>query len=422
MPTTVQPGDGDASAPLAPRPPLADEAGLKKAFFAQYPALAAEASSELGPDAAILKSKVVEGAFVRAWDARNRFLTAEDLRKFLVDDVHHAAARALSRRAAAARLAGHDAKPAHADHGTSETTIEQSWGHIQHALHGEAHSPQALAEAAALSRHEAAQHITTITKERSIWVALAVGAVLIAALVGVALWLNAVGNDSKMAAAVNSSEVNAISSPAAKIGMLTLNDGSKVRLAPESKLSVPKAFGENLRAVKLEGAASFTVAPGLKVPFQVHARETIIEAKGTAFTVRSFADDDALTIVVTEGTVQVRRDKRVDDITAPRAFIIRDGAEPRTASIDERDAADAWRNGTLAITNQPLRQVLPQLRRWYGLDLKVPDPTLNKRVVTFRASLDSSMQAIHGVERSAGVTFGYVGQQMVFQQAGAGKK
>ena len=421
MSMTVQPGDGDASAPLAPRPPLADEAGLKKAFFAEYPALAAEASAELGPDAASLKSKVVEGAFVRAWDARSRFLSAEELRKFLVEDVHHASARALSRRAAAARLASHDAK-SHVDHGTGETSLEQSWAHIQHALHGEAHSPQALAEAAAASRHEAAQHITTITKEKSVWVALAVGVVLVAALVGVSLWLDAVGADSKMASAVNSSEANAISSPAAKIGMLTLEDGSKVKLAPESKLSVPKAFGENLRAVKLEGAASFTVAQGLKKPFQVHAREAIIEAKGTVFTVRSFADDDALVVVVTEGTVQVRRDKRVDDIVAPRAFILKDGAEPRTATIDERDAADAWRNGTLAVTNQPLRQVLPQLRRWYGLDLKVADPTLNKRTVTFRASLDSSMQAIHGVEQSAGVSFGYIGQQMVFQQPITGKK
>ena len=422
MSMTVQPGGGDATVPPTPRPPLADEAGLKKAFFAEFPALAAEASAELGADAAMLKSKVVEGAFVRAWDARQRFLSNEDLHKFLVEDVHHAAARALSRRAAASRLAGHDVKAAHADHGSGETTLEQSWGHIQHALHGEAHSPQALAEAAAASRHEAAQHITTITKEKSIWVALLVGVGLIAALVAASFWLDAVGADSKMASAVSSSDVNAISSPAAKIGVLTLEDGSKVRLAPESRLSVPKSFGEKLRAVKLEGAASFIVAQGLKKPFQVHAREAIIEAKGTAFTVRSYAADDALTIVVTEGTVQLRRDKKVEDIVAPRAYILKDGAEPRTASVDERDAADAWRNGTLAVTNEPLRDVLPQLRRWYGLDLRVVDPTLNKRPVTFRASLDSSMQAIHGIEQSAGVAFGYIGQQMVFQQGAAPKK
>src|SRR3954465_10764056 len=108
MSTPIQ-REGDAAIPLPLRTPLADENALHDAFLAEYPTLSAEATAELGSEAAALTPKVVEGAFVRAWDARARFRTPAELHQFLVEDVHHAAARALSRRAAAHRFAGHDA-------------------------------------------------------------------------------------------------------------------------------------------------------------------------------------------------------------------------------------------------------------------------------------------------------------------------
>src|SRR3954463_14130416 len=105
MSTPVSQRDGDAPTPVPPlRTPLTDEAALHEAFVAEYPMLAAEARAELGAEAAGLSPKVVEGAFVRAWDATVKFQTPAELHQFLVQDVHHAAARALSRRAAAHRF------------------------------------------------------------------------------------------------------------------------------------------------------------------------------------------------------------------------------------------------------------------------------------------------------------------------------
>src|SRR3954463_12995781 len=141
MSTPVSQRDGDAPTPLPPlRTPLSDEAALHDAFVAEYPLLSAEARAELGVEAASLSPKVVEGAFVRAWDARARFRTPAELHQFLIEDVHHAAARALSRRAAAHRFAGHDAPQGkQAAHAAGTVDIEQSWAHVVHALHGEPH-------------------------------------------------------------------------------------------------------------------------------------------------------------------------------------------------------------------------------------------------------------------------------------------
>src|SRR5260221_13948530 len=93
--------------PVKPDVPLRDEDALKRFFFAQHASLGEKARARLGADAFALAPKVGEGAFVRAWDARAQFKTTEELTTFLTQDVHHAAALALSRRAAPHRCACH---------------------------------------------------------------------------------------------------------------------------------------------------------------------------------------------------------------------------------------------------------------------------------------------------------------------------
>lgn len=421
MSTSVPHGDGDALTALPIRTPLADEHALHEAFLAEYPTLAAEARADLGAEAAALSPKVVEGAFVRAWDARAKFETPAQLRQFLIEDVHHASARALSRRAAAHRFAGHEAGATkHAPHPTDEVDMQQSWAHVLHALRGEAHSPEALANAAAHSRHEAATHIAVIDKAVPVWKVAAVVLVVAGGLYGAVALMNALGADAKVSSAVNAADVRVVSSLPAQIGVVTLDDGSTVRLAPESKLSIPKGFGAGLRAVRIEGAGTFTVAPGKPDRFQVFGGSAVVSATGTAFTVRSYDNEPATTVVVQEGTVDVTHGEQTQSLAAGASLMIVKGQAPRVATSAEAEEASAWNNGTLAVSNRPLREVLPQLRRWYGLTVNVPQAELLDRAVTFRASLDSSRQAIHGIEQSTGLEFGYIGPNMVFRQKAAG--
>jgi transmembrane sensor len=423
MSTSVPPRDDGVRSAPPPRTALVDEEALHQAFLAEYPTLAAEARKDLGDAAAGLSQKVVEGAFVRAWDARSQLQNTDQLRRFLIEDVHHASARALSRRASAHRLGTHDTHGAKvASHATDVFDPDESWKHIQHALHGEAHSPKALAELAAVSRHEAAEHIGEITRDQSMWKAIAFGAIVVAALIGVAFYIDYLGADQKVATAVSSSDARITTTLPSQIGVVTLDDGSTVRLAPESKLSIPKLFNTTMRSVKLEGAGVFNVAKGGKLPFQVLARSSIIQATGTSFTVRSYPEDKAATVVVSEGSVLIRQGKTSKPVPAGQTVFIDEAGAMAEATPDQRDAADAWRNGTLAITNVPLRDVLPLLRRWYSLTVTVPYDSLLTRKVSLRASLDSSRQAIRGIEQSTGLEFGWVGQNMVFQQKGTKKK
>ncbi|MEP7002774.1 MAG: FecR domain-containing protein [bacterium] len=419
MSMSLPPRDDTALSSLSAQPTaLQDEDALKRAFLDEYSTLSVEARADLGDSAVSLATKVVEGAFVRAWDARAKLKTPEELHQFLVADVHHAAARALSRRAAAHRFGG--AAP-HEAHSAAETTPEQSWEHIQHALHGEAHSPGAMAAVAAASRHDAAGHIGAVGKSKSIWLALVAGAVVIVAVIVGMAAMDRMAAKGKLAKAVNSQDARPITTPAGKAGTVTLNDGSAAHLAPESKLMIPAEYSALLRGVKIEGAATFDVAPGLAKPFEVYARNGVVVATGTSFTVSAYPADSTLTVVVWEGSVQVRLGDSLQSVPAGAGLVARDDGTSHVASAAERDEAAGWKSGTLAVENRSLRETLALMKRWYGYEIRVPNLSLLDRKVTMRASLDSGMQAIKLVEKSSGLEFGYAGQNMVYRERGSAK-
>jgi ferric-dicitrate binding protein FerR (iron transport regulator) len=412
MSTTFDARDGNAPEGGSQAVALANEETLRRVFLEEFASLTAEARADLGEDARALVPKVVEGAFVRAWDARARFRTPQEVHQFLVEDVHHAAARALSRRAGAHRLSGGGKQSAHA---VQDETPEEAWTHIMHALHGESHSPKALADAAAHSRHEAAEHIKKSAKTVPLWTIAAIGAVVLAFFVVVATVMGRVSEDARVARALNAPDLKPIATTFAKMGMVTLDDGTKVRLAPESDVTVPKMFNTELRAVRLKGTAEFNVAKNEKLPFRVDAGQSTIIATGTAFSAQ-VRDDSSVTVVVSEGSVRVGRARAFTDVASGSAVVAKDSVV-RQATQAERDEADSWRTGTLVVNDKPLGQVLNLMKRWYGLTILVQNPKLMDRMASFRASLDSSRQAIRGIEESTGLQFGYIGQNMAFHEA-----
>ena len=418
MSTSVPPRDDNVSPALSA---LGDEDALKKAFLTHYPALSKEAKLGLGDDAIALVPKVVEGAFVRAWDARGKLKSPDDLNAFLIDDVHHAAARALSRRAAAHRFGGALPHEAHAVSG--EVNPEVSWQHIQAALHGQEHSASALSAVAAASRHDASAHIGALGKSKGLMLAIGLGAVAIVAVGGGMYAMDKAASKVRVTKALAASDVRVINTPAGRAGSVNLGDGSTAHMAPESKLTIPKDFSPTLRGVGIEGASTFEVAKGLEQQFEVHARNAIIVATGTAFTVSAYPSDSQAIVVVKEGSVEVRQGEVIRPVAAGAGLVVQDNGTMRVATAEERDEAAGWETGTLAVENRPLKDALARVKRWYGYEIRVPHDSLLLKKVTMRASLDSGMQAIRQIEKSSGLEFGYAGQNMVFREPGsAGKK
>jgi transmembrane sensor len=80
-----------------------------------------------------------------------------------------------------------------------------------------------------------------------------------------------------------------------------LNDGSKLRLEPNSTL---KSLGKN-REYELTGTARFTVTHNEEEPFIIHTRNLLIEDVGTVFTVNAEKSIDSTVVTVSSGSVKL---------------------------------------------------------------------------------------------------------------------
>ena len=415
MPTTVPPREGDALATPSLPPLLSDEAALRRVVESELPTLTAAAHEKLG-DAGALTPRVLEGAFVHAWQQRERFQSEAQLHEFLVDEVRHEAARALSRRAAAHRMGGaHDEAhgTAHASAGP-DADAAQIWARVERAIHNEGHSVNSLKQVAAISRHDAAAHVAEIGRGRSWKIPAIVGVVTVGIAVG-AVWLaDKLGEDRRIATTVNSADVREVKSAWGQFGELTLDDGTKVRLAPDTKLLIPNKFGPEMRAVRLEGSATFEAPAGQPKPLQVHTRSAVFVTKGTSFVVTSYPNLPGVTLKVTEGTVEARVGEARQDVAAGSALLVGKDGVARAPSAEELEEAAGWTEGRLTVVNRRLGDVLPALQRWYNLDVKVPELPVLERPVSFRVSLDSTKQAVSEIEKQAAVRYRLVNTVKVF--------
>jgi ferric-dicitrate binding protein FerR (iron transport regulator) len=415
MPATFPPIDRDQLAGLQ----AGDERALERLFRERFPALLEEANVQLHEPAAARRA--VETAFLQLWQQRASFETPDALESFMHRTVREAAAREQSRLASLHRFDSHEGGHARKRAPAPPPTVDEAWAHLSSVLHAPPPNHEAAARAAVEhSRHAAAAHMAAVEKREIPVGALLIGLVLLAIAGGAFWWANRRGDDARIDRALAATDARVLSAKRAQQARVTLDDGTQVVIGPESKLTVPPRFGRDVRAVKLDGTASFTVASGEQErPFRVRARNADVTATGTAFDVRAYDTDSAVVVRVREGEVAVKAGDESHTVGANKAIAIAangSAQEPPAAALDE---ALAWADGRVVINNQPLRAVLPKMSRWYGLDLKVLDSTLLDRRVTMTAPLESSKQAITALENGAGVKFGYEGKDMVLRDSAA---
>jgi transmembrane sensor len=156
-----------------------------------------------------------------------------------------------------------------------------------------------------------------------------------------------------------------------------LADGSRVILGPESRLTVPGDFGTTARSVELVGDAFFDVRHDPAKPFSVHVANAIVEDLGTTFTIESDVHDTT-TVAVISGSVRLRAAGASETATlaaGDRGSLTANGSVRayRQAVVP---ADSSWTHGVLEFQDASMRRVAGEVRRWFGVDLKVADSSL----------------------------------------------
>jgi ferric-dicitrate binding protein FerR (iron transport regulator) len=391
-----------------------DERAFERFFRSSYSGLIAEAKGQLGAETTGA-GRVVERVFGRVWQEREKFTTPEQLDTFVHGSVHDAAVRERSRMGALHRFEANERVHGSAK-GHAEPTVDEAWAQVQHQIHAGEGAKELREHSRAQSSHDAATHMASIAKERS-WVIPVAGVVVTGiAIIGVISYLAKGSSNAALTNGLIASDAKNFTTGSAQISMIELNDGTKVKLAPESRLRVPQKFGKAIHGARIDGAAQFTAAQQPSNPLEIRAgRAAIFLATGVA-DVTTDSTRGLVVLRMREGGATVRLGKDTRTVAAGSAIAI-DSANVATPSAADLDEATSWTDGRVTINNRPLRATLAAMKRWWGLELYLKDTTALSRSVSMSANIDSPKEAITSLEQGGQLKFGYEGKNMILTNA-----
>lgn len=176
-----------------------------------------------------------------------------------------------------------------------------------------------------------------------------------------------------------------------------LPDGTLVYLNGDSKIELGDNFDQEDRNVMLTGEAYFDVKHDATKPFYVRTKNFKITVLGTAFNVKSYANEDESAATLVRGTIKLEDNTGLNKNT----IILKAGqkityhllkTEPESgrAGTDEADRVprievnnltvvdkqvveSAWTNNNLIFLNNNLGEIKERLERWFNVTIELED-------------------------------------------------
>ncbi len=173
-------------------------------------------------------------------------------------------------------------------------------------------------------------------------------------------------------------------------------DGSKVKLAANSRIRLASPYIDNRRDIYLEGEGTFTVAPDKARPFAVHSGSLVTTALGTVFRVNN--KNEAITSVrLISGRVVVAGKSFSNVFLQPGQELRLNNnslaVEVRKEELKTIDPAVVKPQPVvLNFVKKPLTEIFNQLRQQYGISIS--DENANLQNADFTGVFDSSKESL----------------------------
>ncbi|WP_411768587.1 FecR family protein [Winogradskyella sp. A3E31] len=171
---------------------------------------------------------------------------------------------------------------------------------------------------------------------------------------------------------------------------LNLPDNSEVILNAASELAFNKRTWEDNRDVILDGEAYFKVSKGQT--FSVNTDAGIVKVLGTQFNVKE--RDGYFEVQCFEGLVSVTHNNETVKLPIGNRFRVIDGIV--SVSSDLADAEPSWLLKESSFDAVPLKQVIDELERQYGLKIK-PEGIDTSQLFTGSFTHDNKNTALQSV-------------------------
>ncbi|AYQ32225.1 FecR family protein [Runella sp. SP2] len=215
--------------------------------------------------------------------------------------------------------------------------------------------------------------------------------------------------------------------------LVSLPDGSQVRLSPLSRLSYPKTFTSTVREVYLSGEGFFNVTKNPQKPFLVYANELVTKVLGTSFLIRAFDKADKVEVIVKTGKVAVYSIKEeaiktpttelTGTILTPNQQVVFDrkveNMEKTLVSIPTPVLAIAEQTKVgLSFSNTPVEQALDALSQKYSIPIVFDKNILKACEISAEFAEESFYEQLDLICKAIGATYQVVDAQIVIQGKG----
>ena len=212
--------------------------------------------------------------------------------------------------------------------------------------------------------------IRTEQKPSRIHVYMGIAAsVLMFICVGLGLYVADIHKEMKL---MSSSEVR-FESGNEGTSVVSLPDGSTVKLNARSYLSYGSDFGVSDRVVKIEGEAFFDVAKDSEKQFVVKAQGMEVIVHGTKFYVYAYPDSVFSEMSLVEGSVSLRSGDSILKVSPNEKVCIDRCTGRMNLMMTDNEVETAWLKKTMVFMHEPLYRVIDKLERRFGVQIECTD-------------------------------------------------
>jgi transmembrane sensor len=214
---------------------------------------------------------------------------------------------------------------------------------------------------------------------------------------------------------------NTLSTPVGRQFQLVLPDGTRVWLNSSSSITYATLFKGNERNVIVSGEAYFEVAKDVKKPFKVHIAgalkgmgETVIQVLGTHFNINAYGDETPVKATLLEGSVSVK--------TGNNSALLKPGQQAlvETTQINLNRDVDvvkevAWKNGLFNFNNEKLKSIMPQISRWYNIDVVYENKDVQNILITGEIERKANLSEVLKILTFLNIDYKLEGRKLILK-------
>lgn len=199
---------------------------------------------------------------------------------------------------------------------------------------------------------------------------------------------------------------------------LVLKDGTKVTLNKGTEIKYAATFKGETRDVYLTGEAFFDVAEDHAHPFIVHTKTINVKVLGTAFDVKSYADEPFTETTLLRGKIDITLNNGSGKhtlLSPQQKFTLKHAADPAPEQLNDdaarvsvmtyyRDGGSdavletSWMKGQLLFRNEAFSLLSLRMARWYGVNFVFKTEGLEAVEFTGQFEKESLPQALSALQ------------------------